>query len=564
MVTHLAALRAAAAAIEAALNQRGQADLLPTTFRLAGSLAAAGAHQEAERLLSAARQSYGGVVPAGVRLGLVGGVLAAGHGDRHRARQLFEDAQIDAGRGAPELLSTTMVNLAALATQHGDFDTARRKLPNTTADSPVAEQAMTGVVRAAIDRHTADAESFREATSAQWESAQRYLAEAGAANTHALSAGIAAAAAQVDAALSAGDVTVAENAADVLDLLVQRMSAAIGADHPHALVARSARASADFQLAREADDQTGMQYALDVLHHLVSRFTDVLGEDHLHTIATRANLACTRYELARRTRSLPYASEALTALRAAVVSATAALGERHPISLGALANLATAEFELATSEGTEVDLAQAAATLDRAQQATTAVFGPQHATTRLLRHELDLCHPSSDGPSSGNHEGTVLTHTTRTTSTPFGDDYVHPDHAAQAIRGHILRFTRHDAEDPAESVLRIRFHAHDRNLLATVRRGLNGLDVEQSTIEATIEALDNLWSMARRSSEIGRTAIAQLTVNPAVVRVAISYLSNSRLAALESFAHLADKVQVDRGGGYRTVTITTVITRLGH
>ncbi|SER25268.1 sigma-70 family RNA polymerase sigma factor [Lentzea albida] len=380
---------------------------------------------QAERLLAASIHVLDAGSDEAFRLRNQLGVVAARSGDFAAARAVLDDVHIDAGRAGSPVAETIRVNLASVAFAGGDVGATRRWLAQADRagiSADVAEVAA-AAVHTAESRLHADRFSLLRAMSRLGAAESAYRASAGSSAPTALVAAATSVATQFDLAMAQGATERAEELAEQLELLRQRIASSLGADHLDTLAVRLNLSTADFALARASRSSGDAGQALSFLSSVAGRIRQVLGRLHPLALVAAGNEASARFECARLAKSVTAASSALVVMREVAETTSRELGENHPHTMSAFANLATASFELARSADAHVEPTAALEVLETACQRAETVLGAGHATTRVLRHELQLCRQWSE-TADDRGGGGLRTLQRVATDALFGDEYV--------------------------------------------------------------------------------------------------------------------------------------------
>jgi RNA polymerase sigma factor (sigma-70 family) len=379
----------------------------------------------AERVLTFALGVLDAGSDAAVRLRNQLSVVAAGAGRYAVARAGLEDAHIDAARICSRWTGTVRVNLASTAFADGDVAAARRwlALAERTGRSDAGVEVAAAAIGLAGARLSSDADELRHAVERLGEAEAAYRAVTGPGAPTALVASAATTTGRFDLAMAEGATDLAEELAERVDLLRQRIATALGADHFDTLTVRLNLSTMDFRLARASRSSREVNQALATLSATATRIEQVLGAHHPLALVAAGNAASARFECARLARSVTTASSALVAMRKVAENTSRHLGENHPHTMSAYANLATALFELARSAEAHVGATDALEALESACARAEAVLGPVHATTRVLRHELRLCREWNEQQQDRGRGG-LRTKPRLATDAAFDGEYV--------------------------------------------------------------------------------------------------------------------------------------------
>lgn len=188
------------------------------------------------------------------------GMLAAGHGQHQRARDILVQA-LDAATDSPPLRRKILANLAAVSLQAGSVGeaeawteaaTAAGQIPDTAVDVLIA------TIRASIASRRGDLRGLRSAAASLEKASKSRLAELGTEHPQALSVVANMASTEIMVARAENSAVRVERAIDVLEVATLRLAAEFGADHPQAKAA-----AASLAMARTGPAELPLIHALD-------------------------------------------------------------------------------------------------------------------------------------------------------------------------------------------------------------------------------------------------------------------------------------------------------------
>jgi hypothetical protein len=230
----------------------------------------------------------------------VAGMLASGHGEYERARELFVQALSAAGDGT-RLQARILANLAALSLLADDVESASQWLARAGTDRGQAGDPATGVLLAStefgIARAQGDPLGMGEAIARMNRATRARITEVGSGHPLALTAVASLAAAEFELASMEESLDSQERAVTVLDVAAHRLAADLGADHPQALACLENLYVADFSLARAHGSPERASRAASTLESISLRAAAALGEGHPQARAAAANAAAARLAL---------------------------------------------------------------------------------------------------------------------------------------------------------------------------------------------------------------------------------------------------------------------------
>jgi RNA polymerase sigma-70 factor (ECF subfamily) len=352
-------------------------------------------------------------------------------GSYAKARELLEEAYIDAGRTRSPLIGPVLANLAAVCLVAGDMVEARRRIVDARkAGGGHGTEAVVAAVAGKVARLSSDPQSAEQEAIQQRNATVAYLENSDSKHQFALSAFGAVMAAEFEmAGTREGARSRALRAIDALEIAARRCAATLGARHPQSLVAAANMELAQFESARDANDPEAGERVLRRMRSTCERMQAVLGYGHPRSLLTETNVASADFELARMRGSIDEARAVVTWMESVSDRLAAVLGTRHPRVLLSLANLASAQLDVARCDGTQDDARRALDTLEAAAAGSNAVFGNLHPATRLLDVELGLCQQliSDEDATEG---GALLTRQRRIVRAMFDDEYLPFDRAS--------------------------------------------------------------------------------------------------------------------------------------